>query len=101
VTAAVPPPFVQVTEVEFRLTLSRQAVRAGRVSIEVLNFGTDTHDLVVQRRARGARPLHVEPLQPKERAELDVRLPPGKYDLWCSIPGHRDRGMHAVLTVRR
>ena len=38
------PPFVQVTEVEYRLTLSRQVVHAGKVSIEVVNFGTDSHD---------------------------------------------------------
>ena len=34
-------------------------------------------------------------------AELEVRLPAGRYRLWCSLPGHRALGMRATLRVRR
>ena len=39
--------FVQVVEKEWTLTLSRPSVRAGSVSLELVNFGMDIHDLVV------------------------------------------------------
>jgi uncharacterized cupredoxin-like copper-binding protein len=61
----------------------------------------DTHADQLQRRAKGAKALHVDVVRPKEHAEVEARLRPGRYDLWCSIPGHRERRMHAVLTVRR
>ena len=49
--------FVQVTEKEFTLTLSRQSVRAGSVSVEVVNFGMDNHDLVVKGMKVGSKPF--------------------------------------------
>ena len=92
---------VQVVEKEYTLTLSRLSVPAGRVIIEVVNFGQDPHDLVVLRNAKGAKPYHVSLVQPGGHEELDVRLAPGRYQLFCSLPGHRGLGMHATLTVRR
>jgi hypothetical protein len=99
--AARPPAYVQVTETEYRLALSRLSVRAGPAIVEVVNFGMDPHDLVLQGRGRGSKPRSVETLEPRGRADLEVRLAPGRYDLWCSLPGHRERGMRAVLVVRR
>lgn len=95
--------FVQVVEKEWSLVLSRPSVRAGRVTIELVNFGTDAHDLVVQAQRKGAKPLTVRfsQLAPKGRAERTLRLRPGRYALWCSLPGHRPRGMRATLVVRR
>jgi len=31
----------------------------------------------------------------------EFRLLPGRYLLWCSIAGHRARGMQATLVVRK
>ena len=92
--------FVQVTEKELTLTLSRQSVRAGSVSIELVNFGMDTHDLVVQTKAKGAKPMRFKQLDPKGRSERTLKLKPGRYALWCSLPGHKQKGMHATLLVR-
>jgi uncharacterized cupredoxin-like copper-binding protein len=92
--------FVQVTEQEWTLTLSRQSVRAGNVSIEVDNFGMDAHDLVVQKKVKGAKPVHFKQLDPKGRGERTLKLKPGRYALWCSLPGHKQKGMHATLLVR-
>ena len=32
-------------------------------------------------------------------ASLSVDLKPGTYDLYCSIPGHKEAGMDVKLTV--
>ena len=91
--------FVQVVEKEWTLTLSRPSVRAGSVSVELVNFGMDNHDLVVRGTKTGAKPLRFSQLDPRGRTERTLRLAPGRYSLWCSLPGHRARGMHATLRV--
>jgi uncharacterized cupredoxin-like copper-binding protein len=93
--------FVQVTEKEFTLTLSRTSVRAGSVSLELVNFGMDTHDLVVKSAKANAKPVTFKQLDPRGRAERTLRLTPGRYSLWCSISGHRAKGMHATLLVKK
>ena len=91
--------FVQVTEKEFTLTLSRQSVRTGSVSVELLNFGMDNHDLVIKGTKSGSKPIRFRQLSPRGRAERTLRLTPGRYTLWCSLANHRARGMHATLRV--
>ena len=93
--------FVQVVEKEFTLTPSRSSVRAGSVSLELVNFGMDTHDLVVQSTKPGSKPLKFKQLDPKGRTERTLRLTPGRYTLWCSIAGHKAKGMRTTLLVKK
>ena len=93
--------FVQVTEKEFTLTLSRQSVRAGSASIELVNFGMDNHDLVIKSAKAGAKPIRFKQLEPRGRTERTLRLTPGRYTLWCSLANHKARGMRATLVVRK
>jgi len=93
--------FVQVVEKEWTLTLSRPSVRAGSVSLELVNFGMDAHDLVIKGTKVGAKPVRFKQLDPRGRTERMLRLTPGRYSLWCSLPGHKTRGMHATLVVKK
>jgi len=98
--AAPAPARVQVVAKEYSFSLSRIKVKSGKAIVELANFGEDPHDLRLQR--RGAR--HIAGLRevaPGERAQLTLRLPPGRYSLWCSIGDHRKRGMTASLVVTR
>ncbi|HET7568860.1 MAG TPA: plastocyanin/azurin family copper-binding protein [Gaiellaceae bacterium] len=95
-----PPARVQVVASEFRLTLSRGAVRAGTAIVELVNMGEDTHDLKV-RRAGGGPTTSWRIVRPGEHVDRRLTLRPGRYVLWCSLPGHRALGMQAVLVVRR
>ena len=106
-TAAVPSEagtngisFVQVVQKEFTLTLSRPSVRPGTVSVELVNFGMDGHDLVVLKKVPGARPIRFQRLDPQGRTDRTLHLTAGRYALWCSIADHRARGMRATLVVR-
>jgi plastocyanin len=93
------PARVQVVAKEYSFSLSRVHVRRGAAVIELANFGQDPHDLRLRR--VGAR--HIAGLgivAPGERAELSLKLAPGRYSLWCSVANHRQLGMHAVLVVR-
>jgi len=98
--AASAPARLQVVAREFSLSLSRPRVPSGQAVVELVNFGEDVHDLRL-RRVGGTRTFGTAALAPGGRAELRVRLAPGRYVLWCSIADHRARGMRAVLVVRR
>ena len=96
---AAPPARVQVVAKEYSFSLSRLQVKRGAALIELANFGQDLHDLRLQR--VGAR--HIAGLgvvAPGGRAELSLKLAPGRYSLWCSVANHRQLGMHSVLVVR-
>ena len=95
-----PPARVQVVAQEFRYSLSRTKVRAGRVIIELVNRGEDTHDLDL-RRVGGTRIIHFPEVRPGQVIDRELKLVPGRYVLWCAIADHRERGMHAVLRVVR
>ena len=75
-------------------------MKGGHALIELANFGSDPHDLRLQR--VGAR--HIAGLGqvvPGQRADLSLKLAPGRYLLWCSIANHRALGMRATLVVTR
>lgn len=95
------PARLQVTADEFRLALSRRTLRAGPAIVELVNFGEDEHDLVLRRKAAAARSFRIPSVRPGKVGEVELRLAPGRYALWCSIADHRRRGMSATLTVRR
>ncbi len=95
-----PPARVQVVAQEFSYSLSRQKVRAGRVIVELVNRGQDTHDLDL-RRIGGTRIVHFPSVQPGQVVDRELRLVPGRYRLWCAIADHQERGMHAILRVVR
>ena len=100
VLAARAPARVQVTALEFEYRLSRLSVRQGPVLIQLVNYGEDEHDLMLQR-VGGTRRWRLRSILPGERATLSVRLRPGRYRLWCGVADHRSRGMRATLRVRR
>lgn len=104
--AAEPPPArLLVTATEFRFALSRATLRPGRAILQLADRGEDAHDLVLRRldargREHGVRRTLAE-TQPGAVTTRTFTLPAGRYVLFCSLPGHRRRGMQARLRVRR
>ncbi len=95
-----PPARVQVVAQEFKYSLSRRTVKAGKVIIELVNRGQDTHDLDLQR-VGGTRVFHFPDVAPGHYVDREFRLRPGKYRLWCAVADHKERGMRATLLVKR
>jgi hypothetical protein len=91
---------LQVTEVEYRLILSRGVVKAGPVNLEAIDAGMDPHDLRLRHNGSGPE-LGAPELTSGKRWDGVVDLKPGVYHLWCSLPEHARLGMHAVLHVVR
>jgi plastocyanin len=90
---------VQVTGKEFVYALSRNRVAPGPAIVQFVNFGEDPHDMRI-RRVGGTRTYRTPLVQPGEYVDLELKLLPGRYRLWCSVANHERLGMKAVLTVR-
>lgn len=65
------------------------------VTISVVNEGFAQHDFVIV--GTGYR---TELLNNAQTATLIVNLPPGTYEVICSVPGHAQSGMVAALLVQ-
>jgi plastocyanin len=91
---------VQVGAFEFRFQLSRLRVKAGRVTVQLVNYGEDDHDLRF-RRVGGTHLFKLPLTHPGEASQLTAKLRAGTFNLWCSLPGHKAAGMHAKLRVVR
>jgi hypothetical protein len=103
-TDAPPPPPVaarlQTTAREFSLQLSRPAIVAGPLILELVNRGEDPHDLHVRPAAGGADVLALAQTAPSGVKDATGTLAAGTYTLYCSLPGHEAAGMHATLVVQ-
>lgn len=91
---------------EWSLWPSRASVPAGTVYVELWNRGQDMHDTMIRRlnaagQMVGAVDGRVKLTMPGKISTATWHLKPGRYELYCSMPGHMQLGMHAKLTVTR
>lgn len=84
---------------EYELSPSKaRVVGAGDVTLELDNRGRVSHNLSVR---RGKSELTaVAAIGSREIESGTLSLPPGRYELLCSIDGHEKLGMRAMLEVR-
>jgi plastocyanin len=90
---------VSVRAGEYFFVLSRPNVRTGEVTVELNNQGEDPHDLNLEREGGGEPPGQISVTPSQEQRVAQFALSAGTYRLWCSLPGHEERGMHATLVV--
>jgi uncharacterized cupredoxin-like copper-binding protein len=93
-----PEDTVRVVGTEFELELEQTEFAAGTYDLEFRNDGDTPHNLVVSgpEVENAATPV----IGPGEEATLRVALVEGEYEFYCSVPGHKDAGMEATVTVR-
>jgi uncharacterized cupredoxin-like copper-binding protein len=84
-------------ESEFKITPKAATTKSGKVTIDVKNDGTIVHNLNVE--GNGIEEKKTADIQPGSSAKLTVALKPGKYEMYCSIDGHRAAGMEGTITV--
>lgn len=83
---------------EFHLTPTSSRARPGHLTIAAHNAGTVGHQLAI---GRGRYALARTPIiSAGGRALLDVRLPPGRYRLFCTLSNHDTLGLYGSLVVR-
>src|SRR6266498_1015207 len=89
---------VSVSLKEFSITPAQISVPAGvAVDVAVSNAGTAQHSFAVD---VGGRTVQTNMIDPGGSATLSIpALKAGTYSAWCTVPGHRDLGMSAVLVA--
>ena len=85
---------------EYRFSVYRSAVHAGRVNFNMTNFGEDAHNLRLTGPGgyRSAVSRDVAPFGGRLRFRVNLRRA-GTYRLVCLKPGHAAKGMKATLRV--
>jgi uncharacterized cupredoxin-like copper-binding protein len=69
--------------------------RPGIARMTLKNIESGTHDLVI----RGLPGFQLEVSGEGATASSKVDLKKGKYEFYCSIPGHEEAGMKGTITV--
>jgi hypothetical protein len=100
------PSHLLIDAQEWSLWPSRTSVPAGTVIVQLWNRGQDAHDTWIRRlNAHGQMvgPVlgKVKLTLPGHVSQATWHLRAGRYELFCSMPGHLMMGMHARLTVTR
>jgi plastocyanin len=83
------------------LAPERDRLGAGQITFTGYNRGMDDHNLTVESESRAVRYGKVE--LPAGSADdppaLSVDLAPGRYVLFCDLPGHEQAGMISTISV--
>lgn len=74
------------------------SAKAGTVHISFTNQASIGHNLTIVKGTNGAQ-VAATPTFSGGAKSLSVKLAPGTYTYFCSIPGHRMAGMQGTLTV--
>jgi uncharacterized cupredoxin-like copper-binding protein len=85
---------IDVAATEFAYRLSTDGARPGVIVFRLKNDGQLGHDLAID-----GEEEKTPVIDAGATAELEVELPAGTYELYCSVPGHRDAGMEAGFEV--
>jgi plastocyanin len=72
------------------------SAKAGTVSIVMTNMSPVEHNVTI---AQGTKVLGATPTFTGGSRTLSLKLKPGKYTFYCSVPGHRQAGMEGTLNV--
>ena len=91
-------PSVTVNATDNKYDAKDYSAKTGNVAFAMYNKGNVNHSLVVKA-SDGTRIGERLLLAPGKSGGVTVNLPAGTYEVYCDIPGHKDSGMDAKLTV--
>lgn len=87
---------VELDMVDIAFTQKELTIPANTdVTLHVVNQGAAVHNFTIDNPA-----ITSGDVQPGASTDVTLNLPPGTYQYYCSIPGHREAGMVGTLTVQ-
>ena len=81
---------------ELAYNTKQLSAKAGTVTITMTNMSPLEHNVTI---AEGSKVLGATPTFKGGSKALTLKLKPGKYTFYCSVPGHRQAGMEGTLNV--
>lgn len=95
--AATPAERTEAVAMSERKFSPRNVTAASGSVLAIHNAGKVGHDFKLRRDGQevGGTPI----LNPGMTLSLEVRYPPGRYEMYCSVPGHEEAGMQGTFTV--
>ena len=91
-------PSITVIGTDNKFDAKAYSAKAGAVTFAYYNKGNVSHSLLVKS-TDGTRIGDRLFVVPGKSAGLAVTLTPGTYEVVCDVPGHKESGMDATLTV--
>jgi nitrite reductase (NO-forming) len=80
---------------EFKFEPATAEVPAGKVTVVIANTGAVEHTFVIPEVGKGTQAVSAG-----AKAELELDLGPGTYEVICDVPGHKEAGMTMTLAVK-
>jgi plastocyanin len=83
---------------ELAYTTTEATAKAGTNTINFTNVQATPHDVAIE--DEGGKEVGKTEVISEDSASAKVKLEPGTYTFFCTIPGHREAGMEGTLTVK-
>jgi plastocyanin len=87
----------------FSFEPTRTLVKAGKLTMQLINEGEDPHTMAIQRIGPGETPegkaTEIPATASKQQGTETVEVQPGRYRMWCTLYNHAEEGMEFELTV--
>ncbi len=84
---------------QLKFTKKTLTAKAGTVKIDFTNMAPISHNLTIEQGTNGPV-VGATPTFMGGSKTLTVKLKPGTYTFFCSVPGHRAAGMQGTLIVK-
>lgn len=79
-------------------TTTEASAKAGKVTVDFNNSQGLTHDVAIE--DESGKTVGKTELIAEGEDSTAVKLKPGTYHFYCTVPGHREAGMEGTLTVK-
>jgi plastocyanin len=83
---------------QFKFDKSSLEAKAGNVTINFTNDSPVAHNVTVA--TESGELVNASPTFTGGSKPVKLKLKPGTYKFYCSVPGHRQAGMEGTLTVK-
>ncbi len=85
---------------------SRKTVKSGELTVQLINVGEDEHNMDMEKVGPGNAPegpivVAVSAASKGASTPTRVDVEPGTYRMWCTLPGHAEKGMETTTSRSR
>jgi uncharacterized cupredoxin-like copper-binding protein len=88
---------VTAKESEFKIELGATTFKPGATTFAITNAGSFKHNITIE--GPGIDETKSDTIDPGKTGSVTATLAAGTYEIYCSIPTHKDKGMDLKITV--